>query len=225
MTPRRCSTSRSRSRDRASSPSSARRGSRSASSPTCSRPASTSTSPSGPARPSEVEDQALRWVGEFVGFPAEAGAFTSGGTVSNVTALAAARERALPGSRRTGVGGAHGALYCSTEAHYSVVRSAELLGLGSASVRSLPHRRAAPARPGGGRAGDRRRPRGRRGAGRGRRDSGHDADRRGRPDRRRSPTCAPRATSGCTSTAPTACRPRRRRRPGTSSPGSSAPTR
>jgi aromatic-L-amino-acid decarboxylase len=87
---------------------------------------------------SEVEDQAIRWVSEFIGFPAEAGAFTSGGTISNVTALAAARERALPGSRRTGVAETHGALYCSNEAHYSVVRSAELLGLGSAWVRSLP---------------------------------------------------------------------------------------
>ena len=96
---------------------------------------------------SEVEDQAIRWVSEFIGFPAEAGAFTSGGTISNVTALAAARERALPGARRTGVGRTHGALYCSAEAHYSVVRSAELLGLGSAWVRSLSQddrRRLAP---------------------------------------------------------------------------------
>ena len=52
---------------------------------------------------SEVEDQAVRWVSEFVGYPAAAGAFTSGGTISNVTALAAARERAIPGSRRTGM--------------------------------------------------------------------------------------------------------------------------
>ena len=87
---------------------------------------------------SEVEDQAVRWVGEFVGFPAAAGAFTSGGTISNMTALAAARERALPGSRHDGVGARRGALYCSQEAHYSVVRAAELLGLGSESVRSLP---------------------------------------------------------------------------------------
>ena len=49
------------------------------------------------AAASEVEDQAVRWVAEFVGFPAAAGAFTSGGTVSNMTALAAARERAVPG--------------------------------------------------------------------------------------------------------------------------------
>ncbi len=87
---------------------------------------------------SEVEDQAVRWVSEFIGYPAEAGAFTSGGTISNVTALAAARERALPGSRRAGMAGTPGALYCSREAHYSVVRSAELLGLGSEQVRLLP---------------------------------------------------------------------------------------
>ena len=87
---------------------------------------------------SEVEDQAVRWVSEFIRYPAAAGAFTSGGTISNMTALAAARERALPGSRRTGVAATRGALYCSGEAHYSVVRAAELLGLGADGVRSLP---------------------------------------------------------------------------------------
>ncbi len=86
---------------------------------------------------SQVEDQAVRWVSEFVGFPAAAGAFTSGGTISNVTALAAARERALPGARRDGMTGRRAALYCSREAHYSVVRSAELLGIGSGQVRAL----------------------------------------------------------------------------------------
>ena len=87
---------------------------------------------------SEVEDQAVRWVSEFIGYPATAGAFTSGGTISNVTALAAARERALPGSRRTGMAATPCALYCSAEAHYSVVRAAELLGIGSEHVRALP---------------------------------------------------------------------------------------
>ena len=48
---------------------------------------------------SEVEDQAIRWVSEFIEFPAAAGAFTSGGTISNVTALAAARERAEEGDK------------------------------------------------------------------------------------------------------------------------------
>ena len=40
---------------------------------------------------SEVEVQAVRWAGEFVGFPGEAGSFTSGGTISNMTGLKAAR--------------------------------------------------------------------------------------------------------------------------------------
>jgi aromatic-L-amino-acid decarboxylase len=96
---------------------------------------------------SEVEEQAVRWVSEFIGFPAAAGAFTSGGTISNVTALAAARDRALPGTRRCGMAGQAGALYCSGEAHYSVVRAAELLGIGSDRVRGLRQdgaRRLAP---------------------------------------------------------------------------------
>lgn len=85
-----------------------------------------------------IEQQAVRWAGEFVGYPAEGGAFTSGGTISNLTALACARERALPGSRRRGLSSSRTALYCSKEVHYSVVRAAELLGMGQDSVRALP---------------------------------------------------------------------------------------
>ena len=90
------------------------------------------------AAATEIEDQAIRWVAEFVGYPATAGAFTSGGTVSNMTALAAARERAIPGSRHNGLGDSRATLYCSDEAHYSIERAAELLGIGSANVRALP---------------------------------------------------------------------------------------
>jgi aromatic-L-amino-acid decarboxylase len=85
-----------------------------------------------------VEQQAVRWIGEFVGFPSGGGAFTSGGTISNVTALAAARERALPGSRHTGLADRHGAVYCSKEVHYSVTRAVELLGIGSDRLRAIP---------------------------------------------------------------------------------------
>jgi aromatic-L-amino-acid decarboxylase len=86
---------------------------------------------------SHVERQALRWVGELVGYPGTGGACTSGGMLSNLTALAAARERVLPGSRTRGIFGTPSAIYCSEEAHYSVVRAAEVLGLGSDSVRSI----------------------------------------------------------------------------------------
>ena len=84
---------------------------------------------------------------EFVGFPATIGAFTSGGTISNMTALAAAREQALPGSRTKGLSGRRVAVYCSAEVHYSITRAVELLGIGSDNLRDLPidaHRRMVP---------------------------------------------------------------------------------
>ena len=85
-----------------------------------------------------LENQSIAWLAAFLGFPATAGSFTSGGTISNITALAAARERALPGSRWSGMGGHRVALYCSAEAHYSVTRAAELLGIGKDNVRAVP---------------------------------------------------------------------------------------
>ena len=85
----------------------------------------------------QLERQAIDWLAAFLGFPAAAGSFTSGGTISNITALAAARERAIPGSRSTGMGGHRVALYCSAEAHYSVTRAAELLGIGRDNVRDV----------------------------------------------------------------------------------------
>jgi aromatic-L-amino-acid decarboxylase len=84
-----------------------------------------------------VEQQTIQWVGEFIGFGATIGVVTSGGMLSNLTALAVARERALPGSRITGLDG-RGTLYISADAHSSIERSAELLGLGSNAVRSIP---------------------------------------------------------------------------------------
>src|SRR5215218_2055155 len=84
-----------------------------------------------------VEEQALRWVADFVGFPLAEGAFTSGGMTSNLTALLAARERALPGSRASGLSGRPAAVYCSAEAHHSVVRAVEVAGLGSDAVRRV----------------------------------------------------------------------------------------
>jgi aromatic-L-amino-acid decarboxylase len=84
-----------------------------------------------------LEQQAVRWVGEFIGYPATNGAFTSGGTISNMTALAAARERALPKSRATGLSGLRVAVYASAEVHYSITRAVELLGIGSDRLRDI----------------------------------------------------------------------------------------
>ena len=94
-----------------------------------------------------LENQAISWLAEFLCFPARAGYFTSGGTISNITALAAARERALPGSRSSGMERHAAAMYCSAEAHYSITRAAELLGIGRDNVRPVPideYRRMSP---------------------------------------------------------------------------------
>lgn len=85
-----------------------------------------------------VEQQALRWLGEFVGFPVGGGNFTSGGQLSNMTALAAARERAIPGARVHGLGGVRARVYGSAEAHYSNTRAVEVLGIGAANMVPIP---------------------------------------------------------------------------------------
>jgi aromatic-L-amino-acid/L-tryptophan decarboxylase len=90
------------------------------------------------AAATHIEQQALSWAGEFIGFPTGGGAFTSGGTVSNLTGLAVARQRALPDCRTSGLGAAKVAVYGSIDAHYSIKRAVELLGLGSRCLRLLP---------------------------------------------------------------------------------------
>jgi aromatic-L-amino-acid decarboxylase len=85
-----------------------------------------------------LERQTVAWTGEFVGFaPRADGLMAAGGTLSNLTALTAARERALPGGRYVGLSGHRLALYCSAEAHYSVRRAAEVLGIGGRNVRAI----------------------------------------------------------------------------------------
>ena len=91
-----------------------------------------------------VEQQTLRWVAEYVGFPVESGTFASGGMVSNLTALMAARTARFPESRETGFGTDRPTVYTSADAHSSVSRAVEILGVGSANLRSVPvdvHRR------------------------------------------------------------------------------------
>jgi aromatic-L-amino-acid decarboxylase len=85
-----------------------------------------------------LDQQAVRWVADFIGFPLGEGHFTSGGQLSNLTALLAAREQALPGVREHGVDGRRGTVYCSDEAHQSVVRAVEAAGLGRRALRRVP---------------------------------------------------------------------------------------
>ena len=87
----------------------------------------------------QVERQAVRWAAEFIGYTSDAaGAFTSGGTVSNTSALVAAREHSLPAARFEGLEGKRVAVYCSQEVHYAVTRAVETLGIGSRNLRIIP---------------------------------------------------------------------------------------
>jgi aromatic-L-amino-acid decarboxylase len=89
-----------------------------------------------------VEMQVLAWCKQLLGYPAEAsGLLTSGGSASNLIGLAVARNTAAGFDvRKLGL---HGSgpkltLYCSDEAHSSVQKDVELLGLGSDSIRRIP---------------------------------------------------------------------------------------
>jgi aromatic-L-amino-acid/L-tryptophan decarboxylase len=93
-----------------------------------------------------VERQTLRWVGDLVGYPAAWGTFTSGGMLSNLTALTAARERSQPGCRIDGCDGL-GVVYTSVEAHSSVERAVEVLGLGRKALRTIQIDAARRMRP------------------------------------------------------------------------------
>ncbi len=72
-----------------------------------------------------VENQALRWIADLAGLPAEAGgAFVQGGTVGNLSALVAAREYAL---YRRGSRPARWAVCVTEESHSSVKQSVKVV--------------------------------------------------------------------------------------------------
>ena len=74
------------------------------------------------------------------GYPKSAeGSFVPGGAFANLTALLAARDALVPGASRRG--GARLAFLCGEQAHYSVSRSAGLLGVGSDAVFKVPYDR------------------------------------------------------------------------------------
>jgi glutamate/tyrosine decarboxylase-like PLP-dependent enzyme len=73
-----------------------------------------------------AENEALRWLAELAGFPAEAGGtFVPGGTLGNLSALHAARHEAL--RQRKGERPTRWRLAASAEAHSSVAQAARIL--------------------------------------------------------------------------------------------------
>jgi aromatic-L-amino-acid/L-tryptophan decarboxylase len=93
-----------------------------------------------------VEHAAMRWLMELVGFPTSGsmGLLASGASAASLVAIAAARHRAAArhgwNVRDDGLQGVRPRLrlYVSEEGHSCLRKAAEILGLGSASVRTLP---------------------------------------------------------------------------------------
>jgi aromatic-L-amino-acid decarboxylase len=80
----------------------------------------------------QLEANALDWLREWMGFPAETrGIFTAGGSMATFNAIVCARERHLGPDIRRGV------LYTSDQAHHSILKSAKLAGVMPDRVRAI----------------------------------------------------------------------------------------
>lgn len=99
-----------------------------------------------------VERQVVNWFKDLIGFPRDSmGLLVSGGSMAALTALAVARHvNAGFDVRRRGVQGTNKRLvvYTTQETHGCHQKATELLGLGSESLRTVPHNRALQMVPG-----------------------------------------------------------------------------
>jgi aromatic-L-amino-acid/L-tryptophan decarboxylase len=91
----------------------------------------------------EIEAQTVRWLAEFIGYPAGGGGLlVSGGNMANLVCFFAARaDRAGWNVREQGVAaGGRGSLrvYGSAETHTWIQKAADLAGLGTSSIRWIP---------------------------------------------------------------------------------------
>ena len=81
-----------------------------------------------------VEQQVIRWLCDLADFgPASGGIFVSGGSMANITALTAARDRKL-----TEVNLHLGTAYVSDQTHSSVAKGLRVIGITSRRLRTIP---------------------------------------------------------------------------------------
>src|SRR5438034_3303179 len=91
----------------------------------------------------EIESQTVRWIAELIGYPADCGGLlVSGGNMANVVGLLAARTSMAGWDiRKTGLAGPESKrllCYASSETHTWIQKAADLLGLGTDSIRWIP---------------------------------------------------------------------------------------
>lgn len=88
-----------------------------------------------------VDRQVVNWCKELMNFPPEAsGILVSGGSMANITALTVARNSFRDEKIRSKglkAASAQLVLYCSVETHSCIQKAAEIIGLGSDSVRKI----------------------------------------------------------------------------------------
>lgn len=87
-----------------------------------------------------IEKQTTIYLASLFGLPAStSGGITQpGGSTSNSTALVVARNTLYPDTKATGNGSHHFTIFTSAHGHYSVEKAANLFGLGSKNVISIP---------------------------------------------------------------------------------------
>jgi aromatic-L-amino-acid/L-tryptophan decarboxylase len=87
-----------------------------------------------------VERQVVRWLADGLSLPAGAeGILTSGGSMANFTALAAARRAMAPAVREEGVASSPRlVVYATDQVHNCVDKAVDLLGLGTRQLRKVP---------------------------------------------------------------------------------------
>src|SRR3954447_4093834 len=85
----------------------------------------------------EIEAQTVRWIAEFIGYPADCGGLlVSGGNMANFVGFLAGRASAGGMElRKQGVNGRRLRCYCSKETHTWIQKAADMAGLGTDSVR------------------------------------------------------------------------------------------
>jgi aromatic-L-amino-acid/L-tryptophan decarboxylase len=88
-----------------------------------------------------IEARVMRWLCELLGYgPKSFGTLASGGSEANLIALKCARDNVEANIKNLGVRASASDLviYASEQCHYSIEKSADILGLGRASVRKIP---------------------------------------------------------------------------------------